>query len=150
MHAGIDSRINWLKDDDECTRIFFEQVRAMKVIQRVYQIHNNQGDLVTKQSLVIREFLDYFEVLIGGRRQRVIDPAFLQPWLRYGITENEAGSMVHAVTDKEIKESISSIKEEKAPRPDGYSAGFYKGVWPVVREKVSVAIKEFFSECLAA
>ena len=34
-----------------------------------------------------------------------------------------------AITNEEIKEVIFSIPNEKSPRPDGYSSGFFKATW---------------------
>ncbi|GKG20243.1 hypothetical protein Tco_0380044, partial [Tanacetum coccineum] len=42
------------------------------------------------------------------------------------ITEREANYMVRPVTDKEIKDAMFSINDNKAPGPDGFSAKFFK------------------------
>ncbi|KAL0313359.1 UNVERIFIED_CONTAM: hypothetical protein Sradi_5735200 [Sesamum radiatum] len=49
------------------------------------------------------------------------------------------------VSPDEIKQAIFDIDETKAPRPDGYSLGFFKAAWLVVGREVTQAILEFFS-----
>ncbi|GJV16115.1 hypothetical protein Tco_1361438 [Tanacetum coccineum] len=43
---------------------------------------------------------------------------------------NEAASfMIREVSDKEIKEALFSLGDNKAPGPNGYSAAYFKDVW---------------------
>ncbi|KAL0420749.1 UNVERIFIED_CONTAM: hypothetical protein Slati_3097800 [Sesamum latifolium] len=85
------------------------------------------------------------KTLLGGeRRHRVIDLCYLRPWARYIISEAEALILVQAVTPNEIKLAVFDIDEVKAPGLDGYSSGFFKAAWPIIREEVTRAIMEFF------
>ena len=48
------------------------------------------------------------------------------------------------VTDQEIKDTFWSLKANKAPGPDGFSAGFFKTSWAIVGRDVIQAIRTFF------
>ena len=50
-----------------------------------------------------------------------------------------------AVTNKEIKEVVFSIPNEKSARPDGYSNGFFMAAWDEIGPLVCNAIQEFFT-----
>ncbi|GJS02171.1 hypothetical protein Tco_0318679 [Tanacetum coccineum] len=52
---------------------------------------------------------------------------------KFSIMEAEA--MCRRVTKKEIWEALVSIDDNKAPRPDGYIAKFYKAAWSVLRKE---------------
>jgi hypothetical protein len=52
------------------------------------------------------------------------------------------------VTAEEIKRTIFSMKSNKAPGPDGYTADFFKAAWPVVGGDVVAAISSFFASGL--
>ncbi|GJV84096.1 zinc finger, CCHC-type containing protein [Tanacetum coccineum] len=60
------------------------------------------------------------------------------------LTIDTANHMVRDVTDKEIREAIFSMGDNKAPGLDSYSASFFKEAWDIIAGDVTKAIKEFF------
>ncbi|GKA64593.1 RNA-directed DNA polymerase, eukaryota, reverse transcriptase zinc-binding domain protein [Tanacetum coccineum] len=62
------------------------------------------------------------------------------------IDDQEACRMINEVSSKEIKEALFDIDDNKALRPDGYTAKFFKQSWNVIGEDVCNAVKEFFSK----
>ncbi|XP_013739997.1 uncharacterized protein LOC106442922 [Brassica napus] len=48
-------------------------------------------------------------------------------------------------TDAEIKAAVFSISVDKAPGPDGFSAGFYQSFWDIIGPDVTHDIRSFFS-----
>ena len=65
--------------------------------------------------------------------------------VRFRVNESQCTSLGESVTEEEIREVFWSLKNGKAPGPDGYSVGFFKGAWDVVGQEVVAAIKSFFS-----
>ena len=53
--------------------------------------------------------------------------------------------MVQNVTREEVKQTMFSMKDGKAPGPDGYPAGFFKKAWHIVGNEVTDAVLSFFS-----
>ncbi|GKB53666.1 hypothetical protein Tco_0904419, partial [Tanacetum coccineum] len=47
--------------------------------------------------------------------------------------------------EKEIREAMFSLGDNKALGPDGYSAAFFKEAWSIISVDVCKAIKEFFT-----
>ncbi|KAL0289735.1 UNVERIFIED_CONTAM: hypothetical protein Sradi_7066500 [Sesamum radiatum] len=139
------AKMAWLKDGDQCSRIFFRKVAVRRASKRVFQINTTDGRTLTGQPEVTAEFIRYYQELLGGNtRDRVIDLRHLRPWARHILTHAEAEALILPVTPEEIKQAIFDIDETKAPGPDGYSAAFYKAAWPVIGWEVSQAIHEFF------
>ncbi|KAL0293667.1 UNVERIFIED_CONTAM: hypothetical protein Sradi_6924700 [Sesamum radiatum] len=61
------SKLNWLKDGDQCTRLFFRKINARRVRQRIYQINDESGVQLTDFSNSGRVFIIFssFWVAIG-------------------------------------------------------------------------------------
>ncbi|KAL0294091.1 UNVERIFIED_CONTAM: LINE-1 reverse transcriptase [Sesamum radiatum] len=134
------SKLQWLKNGDQNSKIFFRKIDSMRAKQRIYQISTQNGEVLTDMKEVTEEFISYFKTLLGGTRmQRDINLNFLRPVLRHRLTIEEADNICAPVTVTEIKEAAFDIAEDSAPGPDGYTAGFFKASWPVVGKEVSEA-----------
>nr|GEY68036.1 hypothetical protein [Tanacetum cinerariifolium] len=61
------------------------------------------------------------------------------------LDEQNALNMVRSVSDREVKEALFSMGDDKSPGLDGYTAAFFKEAWTIVGDEVSNAIREFFT-----
>ncbi|KAL0455535.1 UNVERIFIED_CONTAM: hypothetical protein Slati_0892700 [Sesamum latifolium] len=93
------AKLNWFKHGDQCSNIFFRKINARRAKQRVYQISNSAGDILTESD---------------------------QPHLKHTLTIEEANELLLPVTQEEIKEAFFDIYEDSAPGPDGYTSAFFK------------------------
>ncbi|KAL0427053.1 UNVERIFIED_CONTAM: LINE-1 retrotransposable element O protein, partial [Sesamum latifolium] len=138
------AKIAWMKGGDQCSRVSFRKVAKRRSSKRVFQITDSGGQVLTEQQDVVREFIAFYQNLLGGeRRNRMLDLCYLRPWARHILSEAEALTLVQPVTPSEIKHAVFDIDEVKAPGLDGYSSGFFKAAWPVIGEEVTRAILEF-------
>lgn len=64
---------------------------------------------------------------------------------RRKLSPSCVAGMQAGVTKNEIKKVIFSMNKNKAPGPDGFSAGFFQQAWPVVGDEVCEAVLEFFT-----
>ncbi|GKD89732.1 putative RNA-directed DNA polymerase, eukaryota, reverse transcriptase zinc-binding domain protein, partial [Tanacetum coccineum] len=60
------------------------------------------------------------------------------------LSMEAANSMIREVSDKEIRDTMFSMGDNKASGPDGFLAAFFKEAWDIIRVDVCKAIKEFF------
>jgi hypothetical protein len=60
------------------------------------------------------------------------------------VSAEQAVLLENSVSAEEIKSIFFSMKANKSPGPDGYTAEFFKSSWEVVGEDVVVAIQSFF------
>ncbi|KAL0287707.1 UNVERIFIED_CONTAM: Transposon TX1 uncharacterized protein [Sesamum radiatum] len=139
------AKLAWLKGGDNCSKIFFRKITARRASQRVYQIQNEDGHLLTDYTAVTGEFVNYFKKLFGGSQRQTQNLDHLQPFARYLISEDEATQIISPVQKHEIKEALADINEDSAPGPDGFSSGFFKASWDVIGEDVCRAVMEFFN-----
>ncbi|KAL2224653.1 UNVERIFIED_CONTAM: LINE-1 reverse transcriptase [Sesamum indicum] len=140
------AKMQWMKDGDQCSRVFFRKIAQRRVIRRILQINDENGTTHTDQAEVAHVFVSYFQNLLGGTRRRLtVDIQYLRPWARHCITDEEASHLLLPFSPDDVKQAVFDIAEDKAPRPDGYSLGFFKAAWPVVGEEVTRAVLDFFS-----
>ncbi|KAK4381487.1 hypothetical protein Sango_2963400 [Sesamum angolense] len=139
------AKIQWLKGGDQCSKIFFRRVATRRANKRVFQITDDDGNEQRDPTVIRVSLWIFFQGLLGGdRTERAIDLRYLRPWARHILTDDEARVIIRSVTIEEVKTAFFDIEEDKAPRPDGFSSGFFKAAWPVVGEEVSKAIIDFF------
>lgn len=50
------------------------------------------------------------------------------------------------VSEMEIKEELFSMDDSKSPGVDGYTAGFFKKTWNIVKDDFVIAVQEFFQK----
>ncbi|KAL0293105.1 UNVERIFIED_CONTAM: hypothetical protein Sradi_6957100 [Sesamum radiatum] len=139
------AKLAWLKGGDNCSKIFFQKITARRASQRVYQIQNEDGHLLTEYTVVTGEFVNYFKKLFGGSQRQPQNLDHLQTFARYLISEDEATLISSPVQRQEIKEALFDINEDSAPGPDGFSSGFFKASWAVTGDDVCRAVMEFFN-----
>ncbi|KAK4384581.1 Transposon TX1 uncharacterized protein [Sesamum angolense] len=87
----------------------------------------------------------FFPLLGGDRNDRAMDLRYLWPWARHIVTDEEASLLIRPITKDYVKTAVFDIEEDRAPRPDGYSSGFFKAAWPVVGEEITAAVMDFFT-----
>ncbi|KAL0307384.1 UNVERIFIED_CONTAM: hypothetical protein Scaly_2984900 [Sesamum calycinum] len=139
------AKLSWIKGGDKCSKIFFRKINAKRATQRVYQIQNSDGILLLDYPAVTNEFVQYFQQLFGGtRRANQVDLSHLQPFAKNIIQESEAELLNSPIQRQEIKDALFDINEDSAPGPDGFSSGFFKSAWAVVKDDFCSAVNEFF------
>ncbi|KAL2246367.1 UNVERIFIED_CONTAM: Retrovirus-related Pol polyprotein from type-2 retrotransposable element R2DM, partial [Sesamum indicum] len=140
------AKMQWMKDGDQCSRVFFRKIAQRRVIRRILQINDENGTTHTDQGEVAHVFVSYFQNLLGGTRRRLtVDIQYLRPWVRHCITDEEASHLLLPFSPDDVKQAVFDIAEDKAPGPDGYSSWFFKVAWPVVGEEVTRVVLDFFS-----
>lgn len=60
-----------------------------------------------------------------------------------GTEENE--TLTAPFTEKEVFEAIPRMKNNKAPRPDGLPAEFYKICWPIIKGDLLPMFDDLFN-----
>nr|GEW21292.1 hypothetical protein [Tanacetum cinerariifolium] len=88
-------------------------------------------------------FINHYSTFLG--QPGITDQLELNDLLPNRLSVRDTESMVRDVTNDEIKEALFSLRDNKAPGPDGFSAAFFKETWDIISDDVCKAIKEFFT-----
>ncbi|KAL0283504.1 UNVERIFIED_CONTAM: hypothetical protein Sradi_7226300 [Sesamum radiatum] len=139
------AKLKWVQDGDQCSKVFFGKINSRRARQRVHQILSSDGTTATEPDQVAAKFINFFQTLLGGARQRrTLNLDVLKPHLKHSLTVEEAAEMVSPVTQAEVRDGFFEIDEDSAPGPDGFSSGFYKAAWPEIGTELFIAVAEFF------
>ncbi|GJV15630.1 putative RNA-directed DNA polymerase [Tanacetum coccineum] len=135
------AKVQWLKEGDSNSAYFHKTVKSNACRGRIDAITTSNGVILTDDN-VSAAFVSHYESFLGQSDQ----PSDLNDTdlFEVCIDEQVAADMVRGVSDREIKEAMFSIGDDKAPGPDGYSAAFFKEAWSIVGTEVIKAIREFF------
>ena len=110
----------------------------------IASVTRQDGSLTLSEQEVAQEFITYYTGLLGTSQETV--PVQEDVFgLRPVVPEEAWPELIRPVTDDEIRQQIFSIGTDRAPGPDGYTTGFFRGSWDTVGGDVCAAIREFFS-----
>ncbi|XP_062167084.1 uncharacterized protein LOC133873388 [Alnus glutinosa] len=122
------ARNNWLNLGNGNTPFFHKSVKLRNSANLVKVLKDDEGNRV--------EDWEQIKAMAVDRITKLITRKFSSACV---------GGMAADVTKEEIRKVVFSLNKNKAPGPDGFSAGFFQRAWPIVGEDVIEAILDFFS-----
>ncbi|GKA99270.1 RNA-directed DNA polymerase, eukaryota, reverse transcriptase zinc-binding domain protein [Tanacetum coccineum] len=110
------AKINWLKDGDANSAYFHKAVKSRVSRSRIEVVMNNEG-LIFANDKVPDAFISHYETFIGqaGDTNGFDDSNLFTTRLDDQVALN----MIHGVTDREIKDAMFSMGDDKSPGLDG-------------------------------
>ena len=141
------SRIQWLKLGDQNSNFFHKAVKARNSRNSIKFTTLENGCRIEDSASIRQEFVKHFQSVLGSSIQ---DPTAVEFNTDGLVWSSEHLDILNSrITHEEIKRSMFSIDDAKAPGPDGFSSLFFKRAWSIIRNEVSDAVADFFSSgCL--
>ena len=136
------SRLLWLKLGDRNTGYFHAITKSRKRANGFSVIEKEDGQTVHKEEEIVSVIGDYFQALftsLPGDREETVRRA-LHPIV--SVAENQV--LIAIPSAAEIREAAFSIHADKAPGPDGFSAGFFHTHWADIGPDIVREVQEFF------
>ncbi|XP_074293359.1 uncharacterized protein LOC141620366 [Silene latifolia] len=113
------AKVSWLKEGDANTTIFHRVIKSRRAKNTVIQIEDMHGKECSDKHSIQIAFLEYYNSLLGMRHDTLkVRSKVIQTGRVYD--QNHWDILLAPATDSEIKETISSIPNEKSPGPDGF------------------------------
>lgn len=110
----------------------------------IHSINQVDGFVVEGFEEVGSYMTTFYKNLLGKKSstRRKIDPEIIKEG--HVLSIEQQLHMIRDFTNKNIKEALFSIEDNKSPRPDGFNSGFYKTSWNYSGPLITTAIKHFF------
>nr|GEU62933.1 RNA-directed DNA polymerase, eukaryota, reverse transcriptase zinc-binding domain protein [Tanacetum cinerariifolium] len=135
------SKIEWLEVGDSNTAFFHNSVKSRNARNRIEMIRD-ADNVLHQGAAVVDAFVTHYEKFLGN--EGVTDQLNSQHLFIRTLDIQKSAHMIRDVTDEEVKNALFSMKDDKAPGPDGFTAAFFKKAWDIVGADFIRAIKEFF------
>nr|GEW95104.1 RNA-directed DNA polymerase, eukaryota, reverse transcriptase zinc-binding domain protein [Tanacetum cinerariifolium] len=127
---------------DRNSRFIHEVLKSRQHSSRILSICDEKGINYEGKDMD-EQFVKHFKEFLSNRRC-IVPLEDFEGLFCIRLNEREANAMIFDVSDKEIKDVMFDIEENKAPGPDGYSYVFFKKTWSIIGDDVCNAVKEFF------
>ncbi|TYK26641.1 putative non-LTR retroelement reverse transcriptase [Cucumis melo var. makuwa] len=140
------SRIQWLNLGDQNTAFFHRSVRSRMSRNSLLSLVDSDGSRVAHDGVLSWQliiFVTVWDLRFGYRELTpVIDDIVQFRW-----PEKCCQALQLPISRDEVRRVLFSMDNGKAPGPDGFSLGFFKGTWTVVGEDFCDAVLHFFETC---
>ncbi|GAB2266969.1 hypothetical protein Dimus_037926 [Dionaea muscipula] len=138
------AKAHYFHNCDKSTAYFHALIRKQAIKNQIVSITKADGTCTSSVQEMGEEFINFYQQLLGS-----YTPINHEEWNHVAmgakVSSEDQTSLCLPITDPEIKSALWSIGENKAPGPDGYSAGFFKKSWPIIGDDLCTAVKEFFA-----
>nr|GEU98166.1 reverse transcriptase domain-containing protein [Tanacetum cinerariifolium] len=136
------AKIEWLRAGDTNSAYFHKSLKSHASRSRIDVITNSEGVLV-ENGEVADVFVTHYEVFLAqAGNASIFNTSNL---FRNTLGADIAQDMVHNVNNKEVKDAISSMGNDKSSGPDGFMTAFFKEAWDIVGNDVTSAVCEFLT-----
>ncbi|GJS51922.1 RNA-directed DNA polymerase, eukaryota, reverse transcriptase zinc-binding domain protein [Tanacetum coccineum] len=135
------TKITWLKDGDFNSSYFHKVVKGRMSRNRIVVVYDDKGNPYHKDKIA-NIFVSHFMYFLGTQ-DAAYEVEDADSLFTKRLDDDVALDLIKPIDDKEIKEALYSIDDNKASGPDGYSSKFFKVMWSVVGLDLCFATKEF-------
>jgi hypothetical protein len=144
------SRNQWLKLGDQNNGFFHRSLKVKQAKNTITHLWDEQGQRVDDVEQIKLVAKNFYKKLLGSNLMTFTDEkaARISQLVSVDIPAEKSVLLEKEVTEEEIRETLFSMKSNKAPGPDGYTAEFFKAAWHIIGKEVVAAIKDFFNSGL--
>lgn len=137
--------MQWLNLGDGNTSFFFNSIKHFHSKARISRLKRNDRIGMVELDEIKKEAEGIFKNLWRTpENQSPIDRTWVEEVVKNRVNIAQMHALIKEVTTEEVKEAMFSIKDDKAPGPDGFNSKFFKLMWHIVGDSLVRAVKSFF------
>jgi len=124
------SWLQWLNWGDKNSKFFVNSVKGFHNRNRILFIHDDPGMCLTDAEEVKDTIVSYFQKIFGGSSSDIVLDSSMLSWvLPRRLSLSQSTSLDSLITDEEIQKTLFSLKDNKAPGPNGFNVDLFKKSW---------------------
>jgi hypothetical protein len=131
------------RSSDHNTAMFQAKSRARAKRNRISALRRAYGTMVTNQEDIEQVAVDYYEQLFLA--QENLMPDLVLKHVPRRVTDEMNERLIRPYSAAEVEKALHLMKPNKAPGPDGFTAGFYQLHWELLGNDVTVAVLDFLN-----
>ncbi|GKV31852.1 hypothetical protein SLEP1_g40514 [Rubroshorea leprosula] len=133
------ARKTWLKSGDANTSFFHNCIRG--------RWRRNEINVISVEGKELRQVEDIKQGVMKYFANLFSDEGWQRPTLEglsfKSISEEDRSMLIEPFTEEEVKAAVWNCDSTKAPGPDGFTFGFIKNEWEVIKADIMVFLKDF-------
>ncbi|KAM0847123.1 hypothetical protein ACQ4PT_055218 [Festuca glaucescens] len=134
------ARVKWLQMGDANTKFFHSRASHRRQKNRIQSLQSESGIATTPGELEETIFL-HLNAIMGTSVQ--CTERF--DWAQLNLPRPDLSDLDDPFTLEELKRAVFDTPTDKAPGPDGFSGGFFRASWNVIKEDLLSAINKFYN-----
>jgi hypothetical protein len=127
------AHVKWLEKGDRNTSFFHAACKERRRFNRIARLRRDDGSWVEEEEEKRRFISDYLISLF--RSNGLADCRQLLQAVERKVTNEMNDNLTREFSAEEVKNTLDTIRDMKAPGPDGMPSLFYKHFWEVVGGK---------------
>jgi hypothetical protein len=137
------SRVEWLRVGDRNTAFFQAKSKERAKSNRIVALNCPDGSLATEQQELEKVTREFYSDLFTGQENLELEPILDHVPRR--VTDPMNDDLTKPFSEDEVEKALFMMGANKAPGPDGFTAGFYEYHWKLLGPSVTKGVLDFLN-----
>lgn len=137
------SRVNLLKEGDRNTEFFHAKAKERARQNKIISLKDESGTIFSKQEDLEHLASDFYSNLFKAQDQ--LDPELVLQHVAPKLTDDMNKDLIKPFTADEVDRALASMKPNKSPGIDGFTAGFFQKHWRSIGPGVTRPLLDFLN-----
>lgn len=137
------SRVQWLREGDKNTEYFQAKAKARARTNKIKRLRRQDGSWTSEQMELEQMAAQFYQNLFMA--QENLQPDLVCQFVHRKVTDQMNSELDRPFTCEEIEKALFSMKPNKSPGVDGFTAGFFQKHWSLIKSSVLAAVLGFLN-----